>query len=190
MAEEINNAAIVIPRAIMLSVLINGVLGFGMLIAVLFCVGNIDDALKSPTGYPFIEIFYQATESTAGTVLMCTILLIIGIFGVIGILAAASRQIWSFARDRAVPGWRLWIYVCPFLSMEYVQAELTKLFPSGFRIHAAPGLRNPPDTVHHLASGTHQHRLQYSTRRYSFHGSVRYLLVVSCCGLLTSLSAM
>lgn len=111
MAEEINNAAVVIPRAIMLSVLINGILGFAMLISVLFCAGNIDDALKSPTGYPYIEIFYQATGSTTGTVLMCTIVLIIGIFGVVGILAAASRQIWSFARDQAVPCWRLWIQV-------------------------------------------------------------------------------
>lgn len=112
MAEEISNAAVIIPRAIMLSVLINGILGFAMLIAVLFCMGNIEDILNSSTGYPFIEIFYQATGSTAGAVLMCTIILIIAIFGVIGILAVTSRQLWSFARDRAVPGWRLWIRVC------------------------------------------------------------------------------
>ncbi|KAJ5185657.1 hypothetical protein N7472_010497 [Penicillium cf. griseofulvum] len=111
MAEEINNAAIVVPRAMMLSVLINGILGFGMLIAVLFCSGNIEDALHSATGYPYIEILYRETGSTAGTVVMCTIVLILGIFGVIGILATASRQIWSFARDRAVPGWRLWSHI-------------------------------------------------------------------------------
>ncbi|KAJ5827392.1 hypothetical protein N7447_004155 [Penicillium robsamsonii] len=111
MAEEIHNAAIVVPRAIMFSVLINGILGFGMLIAVLFCSGDIQDALDGPTGYPYIEIFYQATGSTAGSVVMSTIILVIGICGVIGILAAASRQIWSFSRDRAVPGWRLWAQV-------------------------------------------------------------------------------
>jgi amino acid transporter len=113
MAEEINDAAVVIPRAIMLSVLINGILGFGMLIAVLFCIGNIEDALNSSTGYPFIEIFYQGTKSTAGAVLMSTIILIVAVFGVIGILAVASRQLWSFARDQAVPGWRLWARVWP-----------------------------------------------------------------------------
>ncbi|KAJ5860478.1 amino acid/polyamine transporter I [Penicillium soppii] len=111
MAEEIHNAAIVIPRAMMLSVLINGILGFGMLIAMLFSMGDIEVALNSPTGYPFMEIFYQSTHSTAGAVVMSTILITIGIFGVIGILAAASRQFWSFARDRAVPGWRLWVQV-------------------------------------------------------------------------------
>ncbi|KAB8222944.1 hypothetical protein BDV33DRAFT_201083 [Aspergillus novoparasiticus] len=28
-----------------------------------------------------------------------------------GLLAAASRQLWSFSRDRVVPGWRWWIQV-------------------------------------------------------------------------------
>lgn len=111
MAEEIHNAAVILPRAIMLSALINGVLGFSMLIAVLFCMGNIEEALASPTGYPFIEIFAHATGSIAGAAVMSTIVLIISIFGVMGILAALSRQIWSFARDRAVPGWRLWVKV-------------------------------------------------------------------------------
>ncbi len=32
----------------------------------LFCAGNVENAEMSPTGYPFIEIFYQATNSTRG----------------------------------------------------------------------------------------------------------------------------
>lgn len=48
------------------SVIINGFLGLGMLIAVLFCLGNLDNALGTPTGFPFIEIFTQATNSTSG----------------------------------------------------------------------------------------------------------------------------
>lgn len=108
MAEEIHNAAIVLPRAMMLCVLINGILGFGMLIALLFCMGDIQDALSTRTGYPFIEIFFHSTGSTVGAVLMSTIVLVISMFGVMGMLAAASRQFWSFSRDRAVPGWRVW----------------------------------------------------------------------------------
>jgi amino acid transporter len=108
MAEEVANASRAIPRAIMLSVAINGSLGFGMLIAMLFCSGNIDDALSTPTGYPYIEIFHQATGSVPGALAMLSINLIIGGFSVIGMLAATSRQFWSFARDRGVPGWRWW----------------------------------------------------------------------------------
>lgn len=52
------------------SVIINGLLGLGMLIAVLFCLGNLEDALSTPTGFPFIEIFRQATNSTSGGTVM------------------------------------------------------------------------------------------------------------------------
>lgn len=69
-AEEIENAAIIIPRSMCASVIINGFLGLGMLIAVLFCLGNLDNALSTPTGFPFIEIFRQATNSTSGGTVM------------------------------------------------------------------------------------------------------------------------
>lgn len=108
MAEEAANANVAIPRAILLSVLINGTLGFTMLIATLFCMGDVQAAIETPTGYPFIEIFRQATDSIPGAMGMSSILLIIAVCSVIGMLAATSRQFWSFARDRGVPGWRLW----------------------------------------------------------------------------------
>lgn len=114
MAEEVANAATAIPHAIMLSVLINGSLGFGMLIAVLFCMGNVNEALTTPTGYPFIEIFYQATNSVGGACAMTSVILAIAICTVAGMLAATSRQFWSFARDKGVPGWRVWTQVSDF----------------------------------------------------------------------------
>ncbi|MCJ1451253.1 hypothetical protein MMC28_001589 [Mycoblastus sanguinarius] len=66
LAEEIENAAIIIPRSMIFSVIFNGALGFGMLIAVLFCLGNADDALNTPTGFPFMEILTNAVRSTGG----------------------------------------------------------------------------------------------------------------------------
>ncbi|KOC09042.1 choline transport protein [Aspergillus flavus AF70] len=108
MAEEVQHASVAIPRALILTVLINGVLGFGMLIGVLFCMGDLAAATSTPTGYPYIEIFLQATNSLSGTVTMICISLVIGICSAIGMIAATSRQFWSFARDRGVPGWRLW----------------------------------------------------------------------------------
>ncbi|KAI9931981.1 hypothetical protein MW887_009482 [Aspergillus wentii] len=125
MAEEVANASTAIPRAILLSVLINGTLGFTMLIAVLFCMGNVQDAVDSKTGYPFMEIFYQATHSIPGSVAMICVLLVIGICSVIGMLAATSRQFWSFARDRGVPGWRVWSRVSPNSSIPIYSVILT-----------------------------------------------------------------
>ena len=48
------------------STAINGVLGLSIIIAVLFCLGDQEAALKTPTNYPFIEIFTQAVQSKAG----------------------------------------------------------------------------------------------------------------------------
>lgn len=55
------------------SVVVNGCLGVGMLIAILFCLGDLDSALATPTGFPFIEIFTQATFSRSGGTLMVSI---------------------------------------------------------------------------------------------------------------------
>lgn len=111
MAEEVTNAATAIPRAIMVGVFVNGSLGFGMLIAILFCMNNIKQALNTDTGYPFIEIFYQATNSVAGACAMTGVVLGIAICTIAGVLAATSRQFWAFARDKGVPGWRVWTQV-------------------------------------------------------------------------------
>ncbi|KAJ5746115.1 choline transport protein [Penicillium odoratum] len=111
MSEEITNASTAVPTSIMLSVLINGALGFGMLLAMLFCLGDMSEALESATGYPFMSIFLQATGSVAGTAVMCSIITTMGITTSVGMLASASRQLWAFARDRGIPGWRVWSQV-------------------------------------------------------------------------------
>jgi choline transport protein len=82
---------------------LNGALGFAALIALLFSIGDIESALTSPTGYPFIQVFYNATKSRAGTTVMTCIIIVLIICATFGYVAAAFRQLWAFARDRAVP---------------------------------------------------------------------------------------
>ncbi|RAO68089.1 uncharacterized protein BHQ10_004101 [Talaromyces amestolkiae] len=109
MAEEIAKPERVIPRALMLSVAINGCLGFGMIVAMLFSAGpDLGGQLGEITGYNFMGIFMEATNSLSGTIAMCSIVIIFYGCAVMGLLAAASRQLWSFSRDRGVPGWRWW----------------------------------------------------------------------------------
>lgn len=103
-AEEIHNASTVVPRVMLASIMLNGIMGFAMLIAILFCIGSVDDALASPTGFPFIEIFAQATNSNGGATAMTSVILALLIAAAIGIMATASRLLWSFARDFGVPG--------------------------------------------------------------------------------------
>ena len=111
MSEEIENAAVIVPRAIIISLVINGALGFGMLIVTLFSLTNVDGALKSPTGFPFMEIFLNSTGSVAGATVMASILVVMQYAANVGLLAAASRMLWSFARDRGLPGWKYLMHV-------------------------------------------------------------------------------
>ena len=69
-AEEIESAAKVIPRSMIASVGINGVLGFAMLVATLFCLGDEQSVTQTPTHFPFLAVFQNATKSNAGTSVM------------------------------------------------------------------------------------------------------------------------
>lgn len=108
MAEETHNAQRSIPASLMFSIVLNGTLGFCMLIAFLFCLGNLEDAIHTPTGYPFMEILLQGTGSVAAAAVMSSIIVVMGISTTVGMLASSSRQFWAFSRDRGIPGSRLW----------------------------------------------------------------------------------
>ena len=59
----------------LLSVAINGTLCLAMEIAAMFCLGDVDAVLNTPTGYPIIAIFSQALRSTGGTSVLVRLLL-------------------------------------------------------------------------------------------------------------------
>ena len=109
MAEEIQNAEVVVPWSMLITTLLNGSLGFAIVIAVLFVTPDITAALTSPTGvlgYPFMQIFYDATGSKAGSSVLIAIVIVMGVAANIAFIATASRLIWAFARDRGLPGWQ------------------------------------------------------------------------------------
>ncbi|KAK6436559.1 hypothetical protein LTR95_007251 [Oleoguttula sp. CCFEE 5521] len=103
MSEETKDATRAMPRSIMWSTYINGFLGFIMAITMIFTLGDLDEILATPTGYPFIQVFFNVTKSHAGTTLMTVLILLPLVGSVIACVATASRQIWSFARDEGVP---------------------------------------------------------------------------------------
>ncbi|KAI0814706.1 putative GABA permease [Xylaria sp. FL0064] len=111
MAEEIRNASTVVPQAIIMSIVLNGALGFAMMIAYLFCLGDLDAVLESQTtlGYPFLYVFQAGTGSTAGAAVLGLIIVALGVCSTVGALASSSRMLWSFARDRGIPLWEYFI---------------------------------------------------------------------------------
>ncbi|KAL6722352.1 hypothetical protein ACLMJK_001459 [Lecanora helva] len=109
MAEEIRNANVVIPWCILSTTLLNGALGFAMVIAVLFVTVDIDRVLASTTGalgFPYMQIFYDATGSLSGATAMICIIIVMDICAAIAFLATSSRIVFAFGRDKGLPFWR------------------------------------------------------------------------------------
>ncbi|KAK3678197.1 hypothetical protein LTR78_002293 [Recurvomyces mirabilis] len=104
MSEETRDASSTLPKAIMGSVLLNVTLVFIMVTTLCFTIGDAATVLATPTGYPFIAVFYSATNSYAGTNVLTAIVVIMLSGCAFSEVAASSRQIWSFARDGGLPG--------------------------------------------------------------------------------------
>ncbi|KAJ0426478.1 amino acid/polyamine transporter I [Aspergillus carlsbadensis] len=113
MCEEINDASRTLPKAMMSAVGVNACLGFIMIITICFTLGDVESVLETPTGFPFIQIFYNTTQSYAATNTMTAILVITLTASTITEVATASRQLWSFARDKGLPFSSFFAYVTP-----------------------------------------------------------------------------
>lgn len=60
-----------IPLSIGISTILNGTLGFAMILALLFCMpSDIPDTLDAVTYYPFMSIYTYAVGSKAGATAM------------------------------------------------------------------------------------------------------------------------
>ena len=66
-------------------------------------VGDVATVLATPTGYPFIQVFYNATRSKGGATAMTSIMIVLSTANGMTNMATASRQLFAFARDRGVP---------------------------------------------------------------------------------------
>ena len=111
-AEEISEAARTLPKAIMWSTYLNSILGFAIVVTLVFTWGDMQAIAATPTEYPFLAVFNNATHSHAGSRLLAAILIITLTVSCIAVVATASRQIWAFARDNGVPFSRLRQQVC------------------------------------------------------------------------------
>lgn len=103
MSEELRDAGKTLPKTMIWSTAFNGALGWVMVITFCFCLGNVQDVLSSPTGYPFIQVFYNATQSTSGATAMTVFVVFMSIFSNLTMVSTTSRQLYAFARDQAVP---------------------------------------------------------------------------------------
>ncbi|KAH8707124.1 amino acid/polyamine transporter I [Phaeosphaeriaceae sp. PMI808] len=103
LSEEIPNPSVNIPRAMLTSIILNGAMGFSILLVILFCMGGLDAALASGP-FPIIGIFNLVTRgnAAAATALTCTIIISASL-ATFGLLTTTSRILWAFARDGGTP---------------------------------------------------------------------------------------
>ncbi|KAJ5042591.1 amino acid/polyamine transporter I, partial [Bipolaris maydis] len=106
LSEEIQNAQVVVPRSIMIGIAMNGTLGFGMLLTVLFRMGDLSSVLAENPAFPFMAIFHRAVQSRSGAAVMASLVMVLTIGAGVGLSASTSRICWAFARDKGLPGWR------------------------------------------------------------------------------------
>ncbi|KAI4219915.1 MAG: hypothetical protein L6R36_007991 [Xanthoria steineri] len=113
MAEEIKDASRILPLGMVWSMIISALSGFVMVLTFCFSVGDIESALSSPTGQPYIQVFYNATNSRTGTTVVTVVIATMTLCNTINNVASASRQLYAFARDRGLPFASTLSYVKP-----------------------------------------------------------------------------
>lgn len=103
LSEELRDAAWVLPRAMLTTAVVNYFLGIFMTITLMFVLGDIDKALSSPTGMPYVEVIYNATQSKGATIAMLVVTILLLVACTINQVTTSSRQLFAFARDGGMP---------------------------------------------------------------------------------------
>ncbi|KAH6967948.1 amino acid/polyamine transporter I [Ilyonectria sp. MPI-CAGE-AT-0026] len=107
MAEEMTHAARDLPRTMIANIAVSGVLTFPWIIAIAFCLTDVQGLLNGPVGRisPFAQLYYNVSGGNqAATIGLTAWLPILGFCGTgSAIVSATSRVIWAFARDGGLP---------------------------------------------------------------------------------------
>ena len=100
LAEDALNAATAVPWALVAAVGIGFVTAFPFVVAMFYCISDVDAILSSPV--PIFGIFEQALRSGAGATAMTALITFTGYFALNATQQTSSRLTWSFARDHGL----------------------------------------------------------------------------------------
>jgi len=102
-SEEASNAATAVPWAIVLSSSVGGVLGWGVNVAISFCMGtDVDSIVGNPIGQPVATILFNSFGQQ-GTLAIVSFLILAQFLMGADTLIVCSRLTFAFARDGAFP---------------------------------------------------------------------------------------
>jgi amino acid transporter len=106
MSEETRQASRGAAWGMVMSVVVSVIFGFILLVAVTFTVPN--DADAAAAGTYVITYIWQTSMSTRWAEILLFIAVVAQTFCTIASTTSASRMMFAFSRDRAVPGHQLW----------------------------------------------------------------------------------
>ncbi|KAK3632993.1 hypothetical protein LTR56_016041 [Elasticomyces elasticus] len=102
MSEEIKDAAYSVPRVMIAVYVINACIIFPGVLTVVYHIDDMNAALNDPTTYPAIYVLRGAMSVGWITVILVLIALL-NVASNIVYLAAVTRDLFAFARDRGLP---------------------------------------------------------------------------------------
>lgn len=102
MAEEVKDASLSVPKAMVITYFGNFLCLWPLIITVCYHIPSIEDALSDATGYPAFYVLRQAM-SPAWVIVMLAVIAFINIAGNITYMAAVTRDLFAFARDNGLP---------------------------------------------------------------------------------------
>src|SRR5256714_8161424 len=109
MSEETRQASRGAAWGIVMSVVVSVIFGFLLLVAVTFAVP--DDKGASGAGLYIVQYIWQTSMGRKWAEFLLFIAALAQIFCTIASVTSASRMMFAFSRDRAVPGHRFWLRV-------------------------------------------------------------------------------
>ncbi|MBL1095618.1 amino acid permease [Streptomyces coffeae] len=107
LSEETSNASVSAARGIVRAIWVSWAAGFALLAGLTFAIQDYAGAQNSETGVPPAQILIDAL-GTGGATAMLLIVIVAQLFCGNAEVAAASRMVFAFSRDGALPGSRMW----------------------------------------------------------------------------------
>lgn len=111
MCEEVQEPATQVPKAMVATIFINTFAGLLFLVPLMFVMPAGEIAAIIDSGQPVPYIIKSAVGSPGGAIGLLVPLMVLALICGIGCTTAASRCVWAFARDGAIPGSKWWVTV-------------------------------------------------------------------------------
>ncbi|KAF7340855.1 APC amino acid permease [Mycena sanguinolenta] len=110
MTEETKNAAMSGSIGIIMAIGVSAILGWFLILGLLFSIQDLETTLQSGTGQPVTQIFLDTVGENGAIVLMVIVIGAMFFCGTFSI-TSNSRMMFAFARDGGIPGHKFFNYV-------------------------------------------------------------------------------